>query len=407
MELPPAALQAFAALLAGERPSHYKLADIAAMVQGQLVGDGDVAIATLAHPKYVTNPAKSLVVIIDSAIIPLLDAAVQQSGQPIPAALVADNIQLPDNLVVNQLRHPRPRLALGILLKLFHQPPVIEQGIHPTAVIDPSATLGEGVTIGAYATVGANTTIGANTTLMSHVTVGSDVRIGEDNLYHPGVRVGDGCQLGNRVQLQPNVVIGGDGFSYVTPKAGSIETAQSSGGQAVSQNTDILKIESIGNVIIEDDVEIGANATVDRANLGPTLIKRGTKIDNLVQVGHNNTIGELCLIAAQTGISGSCQIGDRVVMGGQVGTKDHLTIGDDAILMARTAVMNDVPKGDIQAGVPGVHHREAFKNVAAVRQIPELRKTIRDLSKRLTALEAELAQGAEAANNNELAVGVN
>lgn len=400
MDLPPAALQAFAALLSGERPSHYKLGDLATMVQGTVVGNGDLPIATLAHPKYVTNPAESLVVVIDPAIVPLLEAAVQQLGQPIPAALVLEDIQLPEGLIANQLRHPRPRLALGILLKLFHTPAHIESGIHPTALVDATATIGENVTIGAYATVGPKTQLGSGTTVMANVTIGANVSVGEDALFHPGVRIGDDCVIGNRVQLQPNVVIGGDGFSYVTPKAGSIETAKASGGQDSAKNTAILKIESIGNVILEDDVEIGANSTVDRANLGPTLIKQGTKIDNLVQVGHNNTIGELCLIAAQTGISGSCEIGNRVVMGGQVGTKDHLKIGDDAILMARTAVMNDVADGDIQAGVPGVHHREAFKNVAAVRQIPELRKTIRELSKRLTALETQAEQSPELATVN-------
>ncbi len=385
--LPPAAQQAFAALMQGNRPESYPLGQLAEMVQGTVIGDGTLPVVTVAHPKYVTDP-RSLVVILDEKIVPLLQQFVQMMGQPVPCALVAENIDIPEGLVVGQLKHPRPRLALGILLKLFHQPTAHASGIHPTAIIDPLATVADSANIGPYAVIGANTTIGERSTVLSNVNIGANVTLGDDNFIHPGVVIGDNCQLGDRVILQPNVVIGGDGFSYVTPEAGSIESAKQSGGTDMAKkNTEILKIESIGNVILEDDVEIGSGSTIDRANLGPTLIGKGTKIDNLVQVGHNNTIGENCLIAALAGISGSCEIGDRVVMGGQCGIKDHTKIGHDTILMARSAVMNDIEPEKIMAGVPAEGHRDAFKHAAGIRQIPDMRKTLRELTKRLDALE--------------------
>ncbi|MFN8614407.1 MAG: UDP-3-O-(3-hydroxymyristoyl)glucosamine N-acyltransferase [Vampirovibrionales bacterium] len=348
-------------------------------------GEGETVISTVCHPQYITQP-NAMVVVLDEAVIPLLQQAVAQQGQPFAGILTPNTITLPEGLAKAQLTHSRVRVALGVLLKVFSSHPHVNQGIHPTAIIDPTATLGSHVTVGAYTVVGPQTVLGSDVTLMPHVTVGAGVSIGAHSWLFSGVRVADGSVLGERVILHHNVSIGSDGFSYVTPEKGRIEAAQS-GDASAAQNTTIHKIESLGNVVIEDDVEVGANTTIDRANLGPTLIKRGTKIDNLVMIGHNNTIGQNCLIAGQTGVAGSCVVGDRVVMGGQVGTADHLTIGDDAILMARSALMRDVPAGDIQAGMPAQPHREYFKKWAAIDYIASLRKTVRDLEKRLQILE--------------------
>lgn len=358
-----------------------------------LVGPGataegviDTPVSTVSHPKYVTDP-NAMLVVLDEAIIPLLQQAVAQQGKPFTSVLTAEKITLPEGLALAQLKHPRPRVALGVLLKIFSSPPHVAQGIHPTALVDASASLGNNVTVGAYSIVGPHCIIGDDVTVMPHVTIGANVSIGEDTTIFPGVRVADNSILGQRVILHNNVSIGADGFSYVTPEKGSIEAAQS-GGAITAKNTTIHKIESLGNVILEDDVEVGANSTIDRANLGPTLIKKGTKIDNLVMIGHNNTLGENCLIAGQVGIAGSCTVGDRVVMGGQVGTADHLTIGNDSILMAKSGVMRDVPASDIQAGVPAEHHRDFFKKWASIDKVSDLRKTVRELEKRLSQLEA-------------------
>lgn len=371
------------------------LSQLAEITGSTLHGEGNTPVQTLAHPKYLPeNTAHQLMVVLDEAVIPLLQA----TGKTFECALVAEKIissgAVPDGLFNSMLSHHRPRLALGILLKMFATPPhthtTEDELIHPTAIIDPSAHLGINVSVGPYSIIGANSTIGDDTVILPHVTLGADVTLGTDNLIYSGTRIGDRCQLGDRVILHSNVVIGGDGFSYVTPEAGSIESAQASGAIG-RKNTTILKIESIGNVVIEDDVEIGSGTTIDRANLGPTTIQQGTKLDNLVMIGHNNTIGENCLFAAQVGLAGSCTIGDRVVMGGQVGMKDHTTVGNDAILMARSAVMNDVPAEDIQAGVPAEHHKQFFKKTVAVGKIGEMRKQIKSLEKRLAEMEEKLS----------------
>lgn len=361
-----------------------------------MYGNSDTPVSTLAHPKHIQHP-QSMLVVLDADIIPQLEAARQQLGHGFSTALIADKVleshPIPEGLFQGYLVHSRPRLALGMLLKVFMpQPETFTQegaNIHPTAIIDPTTTLGDNVTVGPYAVIGPRAKVGSNTRILPHVTIGADVTLGEDCLIYANTCIGDRCQLGNRVIIHYNVSIGGDGFAYVTPEAGSIESAQA-GGEITSQNTEIIKIESLGNVVIEDDVEIGSNTTIDRANLGPTTIKKGTKLDNLVMIGHNNTIGENCLFAAQVGMAGSCTIGDRVVMGGKVGIKDHTKVGDDAILMACSAVMNDVPAKDIQAGIPAFNQRETFKRVAAVGHIGDMRKQLRDMEKRLASMEAQL-----------------
>ncbi|MDH4379530.1 MAG: UDP-3-O-(3-hydroxymyristoyl)glucosamine N-acyltransferase [Vampirovibrionales bacterium] len=348
-------------------------------------GQVDTPVTAVSHPKYAADP-NAMLVVLDEAIIPLLQQAVAQQGHPFYSVLTAEKITLPKGIALAQLKHPRPRVALGVLLKIFSTPPYVTQGIHPTAIVDPTTTLGSNVTIGAYTFVGPNCTLGDDVTLMPHVTLGANVAIGDDSWLYSGVRVADNCVLGKRVMLHHNVSIGADGFSYVTPEKGSVEAAKL-GEKITAQNTTIHKIESLGNVILEDDVEVGANSTIDRANLGPTLVKKGTKIDNLVMIGHNNTLGENCLIAGQVGIAGSCVIGDRVVLGGQVGTADHLTLGDDAIVMAKSGLMRDVPASEIHFGTPAENQRDFFKKWASLGKVSALRATVRDLEKRLSDLE--------------------
>lgn len=376
----------------------FPLGQLAQLTGATLHGNSELSVSTLAHPKHIQHP-QSMIVVLDPEVIPQLEAARQHMGQGFSSALIAEKVlesqDIPEGLFQGYLTHPRPRLALGMLLKVFMpHPETFGTGIHPTAIVDPSATIGENAMIGPYSIVGPRTIIGNNVRVLPHVTLGADVHIGNDCLIYANTCIGDRCMIGNNVIIHYNVSIGGDGFAYVTPEAGSIESAQA-GGEITGQNTEIIKIESLGNVVIEDHVEIGSNTTIDRANLGPTTIKKGTKLDNLVMIGHNNTIGENCLFAAQVGLAGSCTIGDRVVMGGQVGMKDHTKVGDDAILMARSAVMNDVPAKDIQAGVPAANHRETFKRIAAANHVGEMRKQLRAMEKRLKELEAQLSTNEE------------
>jgi UDP-3-O-[3-hydroxymyristoyl] glucosamine N-acyltransferase len=194
--------------------------------------------------------------------------------------------------------------------------------------------------------------------------------------------------VGNRVTIHHNASIGADGFSYVTPEPGSIESAKTSGGKVTAQNSQIFKINSIGTVVIEDDVEIGACTTIDRSNLGATLIKRGTKVDNLVMIGHNNVIGENCMIVSQVGISGSCEIGNRVVIAGQAGLADHLKIGDDAIIMAKSGVMRDIESKEVVVGIPALPRRETLQNVMYTGKLREMFQELKALRKKVEDMEA-------------------
>jgi len=233
--------------------------------------------------------------------------------------------------------------------------------VHPQAFVDPTATVGEGTTIypGAF--------------------VGPGAKIGRDCILYPNSCVYDGCVLGDRVILQANVIIGADGYGYAT-----------NGGVH-------HKIPQAGNVIIEDDVEIGANSCVDRAALGSTLVGKGTKIDDLVMIGHSVQIGPGCLIVAQAGIAGSCEIGKYVVMAGQVGIADHLHMADRSVLGAKAGVMFDTEPGKRYIGLPAVEEREAFRNAALVRQLPELKKQIHALQRAAAAVPACSSEAREEA----------
>lgn len=363
------------------------LGELADAVGGRVEGDASQRVCGLAHPQMIGSPHE-LVVILDANVATQL----AQSDATLPMALVPEALDIPPGLVLSCLRAERPRHALAILLSRFETPPAHEPGvIHPTALVHPSARLAADVSIGAYCVIGPDCTLGAHTTLLPHVTLGAGVTLGEGCWLHAGVRIGDRVQIGHRVTLHANACVGNDGFSYVTPQAGSVESARASGGRIEAQNTDLIKMPSLGTVVIEDDVEIGAGATIDRANLGATRIGRGTKIDNLVMIGHNNTVGAQCLIVSQTGVSGSCRIGDRVVLAGQCGIKDHTTIGDDAIVMAKSGVMADVPPKAIVAGLPARPQREAFQQVALIGKLPEMRQELMRLKKQVAALEQRLS----------------
>jgi UDP-3-O-[3-hydroxymyristoyl] glucosamine N-acyltransferase len=226
------------------------------------------------------------------------------------------------------------------------------------------------------------------------VTVGADAVLGARCLLHPGARVGERVRLGDRVIVHHNASIGADGFSFVTPEPGSIETARAS-GEITARNTQIVRIPSLGDVEIGDDVEIGASSAIDRAMLGTTRVGRGTKIDNQVQIGHNTVIGENCLIAGQVGISGSCRIGNRVVFAGQAGVADHATIGDDAILMAGSKIHGHVAPAAIMVGYPAVSRKEF---VAQLRSISRLKWKTGDFARleaRIVEIEQRLAADRE------------
>ena len=211
------------------------------------------------------------------------------------------------------------------------------------------------------------------------------------------MRVGDRVMIGNNVIIHHNASIGADGFSFVTPEKGSVEAAKSGGKVGENKNTEIIRINSIGTVVIEDHVEIGGCTCIDRSNIGATIIKRGTKIDNLVQIGHNNTIGQNCLIVGQAGIAGSCKVGDRVVLAGQAALADHLTVGDDAIVMAKSGAMRDIEAGSVVGGTPALPAKEALRNISLISKLSDMRKDLREMKKRLEELEKQASESGEPA----------
>lgn len=268
------------------------------------------------------------------------------------------------------LRVKQPRLAFAEALGLFLPPSALPLGVDPRAIISRGVLLGRGVSVGPFAVIGQDTEIADDVAVHTQTCIGEGVKIGEGTVVWPQVIIGWGTVIGARCMLHPGAVIGADGFGYIWDGEGH------------------RKVPQIGRVIIGDDVEIGANTTIDRATTSATVIGRGTKIDNQVHIAHNVTIGEHCIIAGKVGISGSCRIGNRVVLAGQVGLADHVSIGDGAVVLARAAVLNDLPAGGTYSGIPAHPHREDLRELAAARKLPDALREIRELRRRLDELES-------------------
>lgn len=295
-----------------------------------------------------------------------------QVAQTCASAIYLSPKMSTDRTDIAVLRTPDPYLAYTRALRLFHPEPPLVPGVHPTAVIDPTAEVADGVQIGAYVVIGARCRVAASTRIYPHVTIYDDVTIGAECVLHSGVALRAGTQLGARVTIHNNAVIGSDGFGYAKDEAKRW-----------------LKIPQTGRVVLEDDVEIGAGVTIDCASVGETRLKRGAKIDNVVQIGHSCTIGEDALLCAQVGLAGSSVIGNRVILAGQVGVAGHLTIGDDAVLTAKSATSHDVAPGQVISGIPGFANKDWLRATAAYRRLGEMARTVRTLEKRLAQLEAQ------------------
>lgn len=272
---------------------------------------------------------------------------------------------------------PRPRYALAGIGRIFERPVEIAPGIHPSAAIDPSAVIGSDPAIGAFVVVGARVRIGARARILSHASIAEDAVIGDDALLHAGVRIGARVHLGARFIAQPNAVIGGDGFSYVTPQPGLVDQARSAGVVTAEDAQSYVRINSLGSVVIGDDVEVGVNACIDRGTIADTVIGDGTKIDNLVQVGHNVRVGHTCLICGHTAIGGSTVIGDRVVIGGGAAIADHLRIGSDTVITGNCGVASNVPSNRIMMGYPAVPMEQNVAMYKALRRLPRLIGSLR------------------------------
>ena len=275
------------------------------------------------------------------------------------------------------LRIKNPYFAFSRTLGLFYQPPAYEPGIHPTAVIDPSAQIGEGAHIGAYVVVGKDVRLGDNATLLPHVVIYQGVQAGSHLFAHAHAVIREGCVLGDHVTLENGVIVGADGFGFAKNDRGQWE-----------------KIPQSGPVRIGSRVDVQANACIDRATIGTTEIGDGSKVDNLVQIGHGSRVGRDTLICAQTGLAGSSIIGNNVILAGQAGVAGHCSVGDGVILTAQSAVSHDVPAGKMISGSPGFDNRVWLRAVTIFQRLPELLK-------RLDRVEKKLAVQAPAAVSEE------
>lgn len=277
---------------------------------------------------------------------------------------------------------PRGRLAMAGLTSLLDPGPDIAPGVHAMAVVHPSARIGADAAIGPFVVIGADAVIGARARIASHVSVAEGARIGDDALILQGARIGARVTIGDRFICQPGAVIGADGFSFVTPeKSGVEEIRETLGSRADIKDQSWTRIHSLGAVTIGDDVEIGANVCIDRGTIRDTTIGSGTKLDNLVHVGHNVQIGRDCLLCGQVGIAGSARIGDRVVMGGQCGVNDNIFVGNDVIAGGATKIFTNAPAGRVLLGYPAVKMETHVEMQKALRRLPRL-------ALRVAALEA-------------------
>jgi UDP-3-O-[3-hydroxymyristoyl] glucosamine N-acyltransferase len=346
-----------------------KLSELAEICGAKLEGDGNHEITEVAAPD--TAGRAHLCFVTSKQYLSRLEQG--RAG----AVLAPPGMMLPQGM--NALRHPDPDLAFSKALSALRAAPrKLLPGISGTAVIGNNFAMGDNSSIGDLVFIGDDVRIGRNVVLHPHCYIGDGVVIGDDTVLYPRVTVLERCKLGARCILFPGVVVGADGFGY-----------HFDGGRFV-------KAPQLGTIEIGDDVELGANTTIDRARFDVTRIGNGTKLDNLVQVGHNVQIGQHCVIAGQAGISGSTVIKDYVQIGGQAGLKDHITIGMGAQVAAKTGVIRDVAPGMKVAGLPAEEGRQYMKREATIRKLPETMQKISDLNDLVTRLAAQVGLPPEA-----------
>jgi UDP-3-O-[3-hydroxymyristoyl] glucosamine N-acyltransferase len=339
-----------------------KLKDLAARLDCRLEGDGEIEVSRItgleqARPgdvAFLANPRYTAAMHETQASAVIL-------GEDAPAAPCA------------ALRTPEPYVAFARAVAIFFpgEPPV--PGIDERTAIAPDVHLGAGVSVGPFVSIGRGTRVGDRTIIHPSTTLGRGVTIGCECLIGAHVSIRDGCAVGDRVILHDGVVVGSDGFGFAKRKDGTY-----------------LKIPQVSIVVIEDDVELGANTTIDRPAIGETRIKAGAKIDNLVQIAHGVTVGRRAMLAAQVGVAGSTTIGDDVILAGQVGVAGHLEIGRGTIATAQTGIPNSVPDGAFVSGYPAIPNRDWLKASAVFRRLPELKKAVADLERRLAEVQERL-----------------
>ena len=333
----------------------FTIKELARELGGELIGDGEATVSSISD---IAESKKG-----DIAFV--MKKKFESTIKNTKASCVIVPTQI-NKAEVPIIKCKNPNLAFKKVVELLcKETPNIFTGVHKTASIAEGVKLGEKVTVGACSVIEKDASIGSGTTIYAQVYIGPSVEIGKDCVIYPNVTIRDNTKIGDRVILHPGVIIGADGFGYELTEKGH------------------EKIPQIGGVIIESDVEIGAGTTVDRGKISNTKIGRGTKIDNLVQIAHNVTIGQNCVFAAQCGISGSVKIGNNVMMGGQVGIADHLEIGDNVILAAQAAIMKSVPSNSIMWGKPARPFKKAKEIYALFDKLPDIYNRLKILEQKL------------------------
>ena len=355
----------------------HSIAEIAAALGAEALGAVDLRVTGAAEPSaagpddlaLAMDPKYADGLSVGRARAAMLWAGADYAALDLEAAIVV----------------PRARYAMSGLTSLLDPGPEIAPGIHPTAVIDPSAQIGPGASIGPFVVVGRGARIGANARIGAHCSLAEEVELGDDALLHTGVRLGTRVVIGDRLFAQPGAVVGSDGFSFVTPEKSGVEAVR----ETLGDRKDIAgqswtRIHSLGVVSVGDDVELGANSTIDRGTIRATTIGRGTKLDNLVHVGHNVEIGEDCLICGQVGIAGSARIGNRVVLGGQCGVNDNIFVGDDVIAGGATKIFTNAPAGRVLLGSPAMKMESHVEAMKGLRRLPRLFRDVAALKKAIS-----------------------
>lgn len=284
---------------------------------------------------------------------------------------------------------PRSRYVLAGVSRVFDRPVDVASGVHPSSIVEDGVEIGPDASIGPFVHIAAGARIGARVRIVSHVSIGPEARVGDDALIFPHVHIGARVRIGDRFIALPGAVIGADGFSFVTPKPGVVEEARATGQITEASRTEgYVRINSMGSVSIGDDVEVGANACIDRGTVADTVVGDGCKLDDQVMVGHNVRLGKHCLLCGHSGVAGSTVVGDRVVLGGKAGIADHLTVGSDVVITGASGVSSNVPPGRIMMGNPAMRMDLMVESYKALRRLPRLFAKVEALQKRVSKDDA-------------------
>jgi UDP-3-O-[3-hydroxymyristoyl] glucosamine N-acyltransferase len=347
----------------------FPASQIAAIVNGRIEGDPDAAVTSFGKIEEASNGQLAFFA------NPKYEEFLYTTGASI--VLLNDAYELRKPVNATLIRVPDAYSAFAVLLSKYQE--IIQQqltGIQQPSHISASAKMGSSVFVGAFAYIGDNSVIGNNSKIYPGTYIGNNVSIGDNSIIHAGVKIYNDCKLGNHVTVHAGTVIGSDGFGFAPQPDGSFK-----------------KVPQIGNVVVEDHVEIGANVTIDRATIGSTLIKSGAKLDNLIQIAHNVEVGHSTVIAAQAGISGSTKLGDGVMIGGQAGIVGHIQLGDGAKVNAQSGVSKSISAGKAVTGSPAYDYTAALRSQAVIRNLPELEKRIKELEALIKQLIAEKSLG--------------